>query len=203
VPLPDPKGQVTKKRRNGYTTMTRILTGTLIQSIGRFDSRNPLGVQRLTLREENFMPPLSNKAALSLLMLAMLLINGCGGGMAPTPMQAGPTASFAFIANSEAGNVSAFAIDTSGALFSVPGSPFPAGAGAEFMALDPAHGLLFVANQDANNISAFSVDTNSGLLTPVPGSPFPAGAMLTASPWIRRESSSLSAIKPTTVFPSL
>jgi 6-phosphogluconolactonase (cycloisomerase 2 family) len=58
----------------------------------------------------------------------------------------------------------------------VSGSPFTAGAGAEFMAFDSMHNLLFVSNQNANSLSAFSVNTGSGMLTAVPGSPFTTGS---------------------------
>ena len=89
-----------------------------------------------------------------------------------------PTApsSFAFVTNSGSGEVSVFAISKSGSLSLVPGSPFPAGAGAEFMAFDAVHKFLFVSNQTANTVSAFSVNASTGMLTPVPGTPFATGA---------------------------
>jgi 6-phosphogluconolactonase (cycloisomerase 2 family) len=107
-------------------------------------------------------------------LIAILLLNGCGmGGKNPLPMA---TVGFAFVTNSGAGSVSAFAMDSSGSLSLVPGSPFPAGAGAEFVALDSVHKLLFVSNQNANTVSAFSVNTGTGQLAAVPGSPFATGA---------------------------
>ena len=112
------------------------------------------------------------------LMCGLLLVNACGGvkeSMPSTPP--GPAANFAFIANSGSGDVSAFAISPSGALSPVSGSPFRAGAGAEFMGMDSVHKVLFVSNQDANTLSAFSVNTSTGILAPVPGSPFATGAM--------------------------
>ena len=111
------------------------------------------------------------------LMLALLsVLNGCSGmGKNPMMTPPGATASFAFVANSGSGNVSAFAVSTTGSLSAVAGSPFPAGAGAEFMALDSVHKFLFVSNQNANSLSAFSVNTSTGVLTPVQGSPFSTG----------------------------
>jgi 6-phosphogluconolactonase (cycloisomerase 2 family) len=107
-------------------------------------------------------------------LIAILLLNGCGMGSTNPP--AIVTAGFAFISNSGSGSVSAMAMDSSGALSLVAGSPFPAGAGAEFMAFDSVHKFLFVSNQNANTVSAFSVNTGTGQLTAVPGSPFATGA---------------------------
>jgi hypothetical protein len=47
------------------------------------------------------------------LVFALLLMNGCSGGMKPT-VAPGPAASFAFIANSGSGNVSAFTVGSNG-----------------------------------------------------------------------------------------
>ena len=107
----------------------------------------------------------------------LLIVNGCGGSMANNSMgPAGPLVSFAFVANSGSGNVSALAISSSGAISAVAGSPFGAGAGAEFVALDSMHKFLFVSNQNAGSLSAFSINTGTGVLTLVPGSPFATGA---------------------------
>jgi 6-phosphogluconolactonase len=111
----------------------------------------------------------------SLLMVTMYLLNGCGMSKSVAVSPTAPT-SFAFVTNSGSGQVSAFAVSTSGSLSLVPGSPFPAGAGAEFMAFDAVHKLLFVSNQTANTVSAFSVNASTGMLTPVPGTPFVTGA---------------------------
>src|SRR5882757_9237552 len=80
------------------------------------------------------------------LVVTFLLIGGCS--MPRSSMNSmGPTSAFVFVANSGSGTVSAFAMNTSGALMPVAGSPFPAGAGAEFMAVDSAHKFLYVSNQ--------------------------------------------------------
>ncbi|HZS28802.1 MAG TPA: beta-propeller fold lactonase family protein [Candidatus Angelobacter sp.] len=84
-------------------------------------------------------------------------------------------AGFVFVTNSGSGTVSAFAMSSTGSL-SPAGMPFPAGAGAEFMAFDPVHKLLFVSNQQANTVSAFSINTSTGALAVVAGSPFVTGA---------------------------
>lgn len=108
------------------------------------------------------------------LLAIILLFSGCSMG-SKTPPPTGP-ASFAFVTNSGSGSVSALAMDSSGSLSLVAGSPFPAGAGAEFMAFDSVHKFLFVSNQNANTVSAFSVNTGAGQLSAVPGSPFATGA---------------------------
>src|SRR5215472_2028692 len=79
--------------------------------------------------------------------IVFILLNGCGTTSSMQPGMPGSTSSFAFISNSGSGNVSAFAVSTTGGLTPVSGSPFAAGAGAEFMALDSMHKFLFVANQ--------------------------------------------------------
>ncbi len=116
-------------------------------------------------------------ALLFLFLLTVLLasLTGCGMGGTNTMMPQAATASFAFVTNSGSGTVSAFAVSSSGSLSLVPGAPFPAGPGAEFLAFDAMHKLLFVSNQAANTVSAFSVNTSTGMLTMVPGSPFAAG----------------------------
>jgi 6-phosphogluconolactonase len=108
-------------------------------------------------------------------MAAMFLLNGCGmsGNVAVSPTA---PSSFAFVTNSGSGEVSVFAVSKSGSLSLASGSPFPAGAGAEFMAFDAVHKFLFVSNQAANTVSAFSVNASTGMLTPVPGTPFNTGA---------------------------
>src|SRR6476469_8478634 len=108
------------------------------------------------------------------LLAIILLLNGCGMGSNTPPPVA--TAGLVFVSNSGSGSVSAMAMDSSGSLLLVAGSPFPAGAGAEFLAFDSVHKFLFVSNQNANTVSAFSVNTGTGQLTAVPGSPFATGA---------------------------
>ena len=104
----------------------------------------------------------------------LLLLNGCGMGRTAPSQTA--NAALAFVTNSGSGSVSVFAMAMNGSLMPVAGSPFAAGAGAEFLAFDSVHKLLFVSNQNANTVSAFSVNTMTGALTAVPGSPFATGA---------------------------
>ena len=110
-----------------------------------------------------------------LFALVFLLLNGCGM-MNTSMMSSGTAMSFAFVTNSGSGTVSVFAVSSTGMMSPVSGSPFAAGAGAEFMAFDAMHKVLFVSNQGAGNVSAFSVNTATGMLTAVSGSPFPTGS---------------------------
>ena len=96
------------------------------------------------------------------------------------------TAQFAYVVNSGSGSVSAYSIDTvSGALASLPGSPFAAGSGPISITLLTGLGsnagqntltsggnFAYVVNHDSNNVSAFTVDSVTGTLAPLPGSPF-------------------------------
>jgi 6-phosphogluconolactonase len=127
-------------------------------------------------RRSRTLPPTRLLVLFSLLALTIfLLLNGCGMVSNMTTTSAGP-ASLVFVTNSGSGMVSAFAVSMSGSLSLVSGAPFPAGAGAEFLAFDSVHKFLFVSNQGANTVSAFSVNTSTGMLAPVAGSPFATGA---------------------------
>ncbi len=105
-----------------------------------------------------------------------VLLNGCGGGgmKSAAALDPGPTASFAFVADSVSGDVAVFSVGVTGILTQM-GTPIASGAGAEFLAVDPVHNFLYVTNQNANTISAFSINTMTGALAQVPGSPFATG----------------------------
>ena len=83
-------------------------------------------------------------------------------------------AQFAYVANADSGNVSAYSISSSGAMRSVPGSPFAAGLEPFSVVVDPAGKFVYAANFSGNNISVYSISSD-GALTPIPGSPFAAG----------------------------
>ena len=110
-------------------------------------------------------------------------------GTLPAAVAVSKSGNFLYVANQLANFVSAFAINTSGALtplavpFYTDGEISPSG-----LAVTPNGGFLYVANAGANsnNISAWAIcdnvvstckDPNSpdGTLTLVTGSPFPAG----------------------------
>jgi 6-phosphogluconolactonase len=84
-----------------------------------------------------------------------------------------PTQGFLYVSNGTAGNISAFAIGTGGALTELSGSPFSLGAGATAagLAIDPKGQFLYAADSANNKIASFNVA--GGPLATV-GS-FPAG----------------------------
>lgn len=80
--------------------------------------------------------------------------------VAPNPqfMKVSPTQGFLYISNGAAGNISAFAIGTSGALTEL-GSPVSLGAGAVAagLAIDPKGQFLYAADSANNKIASFNV----------------------------------------------
>lgn len=83
--------------------------------------------------------------------------------------------------SAQTGSISAFSVDpNTGALTSVPGSPFPAGANPSSLASDPAGKYLYESNDKngatTNNLFAFTINPSTGVLTAISGSPFTSGA---------------------------
>src|ERR1041385_459110 len=80
---------------------------------------------------------------------------------APNPqfMAISPTQGFLYVSNGASGNISAFAIGTSGGLTELGGSPFSLGAGATAAGLivDPKGQFLYVADSANNGIASFNV----------------------------------------------
>jgi 6-phosphogluconolactonase (cycloisomerase 2 family) len=81
-----------------------------------------------------------------------------------------------------ANSVSAFSVDTNGALSQIAGSPFltqGTGSGGGLYSANRVivvNDFLYASNSASNTVSAFSIDPGSGYLTPVNGSPFSTGA---------------------------
>jgi 6-phosphogluconolactonase len=80
---------------------------------------------------------------------------------APSPqfLAISPTQGFLYVSNGAAGNISAFAIGTSGTLTELSGSPFSLGAGAVAagLAIDPKGQFLYAADSANNVIASFNV----------------------------------------------
>ncbi len=70
---------------------------------------------------------------------------------------------FLYTANATDASVSAFTIDSAGALHSIPGSPYPAATAPHGIGLDPATKFLYVTNQGSNNISGFAIAADGEL----------------------------------------
>jgi 6-phosphogluconolactonase (cycloisomerase 2 family) len=99
------------------------------------------------------------------------VISGSGPDSGPSMVALSPSGAFAYVPNYSnglsAGTVSAFAVDaTTGALTPV-GTAVTAGAGANFVAIDPSGKYAYVANLNGNSISQFNIDPSTGALTPM------------------------------------
>jgi 6-phosphogluconolactonase len=89
-----------------------------------------------------------------------------------------PSSKFLYITSMNDSQVAGFAINNAtGALTSVPGSPFAAGSQVSGLpAFSPNGAFLYVTNQGSTgSVSGYAIDPNTGTLTPVPGSPVAAG----------------------------
>lgn len=84
------------------------------------------------------------------------------------------TGRFAYVANRQSNNLSAYAIDSAnGALVPLAGSPFASnGTTPTALTVDPNGDFLYVANNASNNVAVFSINAVSGILTAVS---FPSG----------------------------
>jgi 6-phosphogluconolactonase (cycloisomerase 2 family) len=111
-------------------------------------------------------------------LILMLATISCA--LAATPVFAQPTFVYAND-DSDPNTVSAFRVESSGALLPVPGSPFLTGGvgnrGGLFAAnratVSSGGNLLFVSNSVSSDITVFRINRLTGRLTKVPGSPFP------------------------------
>jgi 6-phosphogluconolactonase len=88
----------------------------------------------------------------------------------PIPLRA----QFAYVANENSGNISAYSIGPNGALTPVPDSPFAAWIAPFSVAAEPTGKFAYVVNNGDENVLAYSIGPD-GALTPIPGSPFAAG----------------------------
>lgn len=88
-----------------------------------------------------------------------------------------PPARFAYVVNYSGHNVSVFSVNsTTGALTSIPGSPFATGGSYPIaVAVDPSGRFAYVANSNSYDISAFTVDAATGALATAAGSPYATG----------------------------
>ena len=106
------------------------------------------------------------------------VVNGTGtvGSANVTNVQVNCGPLFAYVANFNSNNVSAYTIDaTSGALTVVANSPFAAGTNPASVTVDPSGKFAYVANDGSNNVSAYTINAVTGALVQVTGSPFATG----------------------------
>lgn len=108
-------------------------------------------------------------ACLMLILAFLLAVFGLGqqGNAASAPKY------FAYVANSESNNISAYSINpATGALSEIKGSPFLAGNSPCSMTTHPNGKFLYVANYQSHSISAYSINPISGALTAIKGISF-------------------------------
>src|SRR5580658_1001009 len=86
------------------------------------------------------------------------------------PMGIVDNGSYVYAALSQANQIAAFSIASSGALMPVPNSPFPAGTAPTAVAF--AGNFLYAINSSDETISGYSLDPANGVLTPLSDSPF-------------------------------
>lgn len=113
-------------------------------------------------------------------------IDNFPAGTGPFAVAVHPSGRFAYVANSNANSVSAYAIDSvtnPGALIPVDADPhtagvqnFAAGSFPVSLAFDPSGKFLYVTNDAAtDNVTVLAIDAGTGALSPASGSPFSAG----------------------------
>jgi 6-phosphogluconolactonase (cycloisomerase 2 family) len=99
----------------------------------------------------------------------------------PIQLVVDPAGKFLYSANhadfSDARDISVYSIGATGALQSIPGSPFSILSNSQpyGLAIDPTGKFLFVALWNAQKVAAMKIDSNSGGLSPVAGSPYTVG----------------------------
>ncbi len=109
----------------------------------------------------------------SLLMLGAALLAavgmaacGGGGGIAKSSTPGVSGVHSAYVANTTSGSISEYAIDTSGILHEITGSPFKLSSGNPVaLAMTPNGNFLYATDPVKNQIFAMSIDANSGVLT--------------------------------------
>src|SRR6516162_9452592 len=89
-------------------------------------------------------------------------------------LTASSRAQFAYVANADSGDISAYSIDSNGNLRPVPGSPFTAGIELFSVSVDSMARFAYATDFNGNNIAAYRIGSD-GALTPISGSPFETG----------------------------
>ena len=117
-----------------------------------------------------------------------------------------PTGKQLVLSNSD--GLSVFSVnEATGALSSVPGSPFADASGAAFVTFSPTGEFLATANYGSDGLSMFSFNQASGALSPVPGSPFaahfsevvafnPDGRLLATANYLSRHATAVGHVQP-------
>jgi 6-phosphogluconolactonase (cycloisomerase 2 family) len=79
-----------------------------------------------------------------------------------------PSTRFAYVSNKLSNNISAYNINSSGALTPIAGSPFVStGSQPDSVWVGPGGKYLYVANSASSDLSIFSINTGTGVLSPL------------------------------------
>jgi 6-phosphogluconolactonase (cycloisomerase 2 family) len=91
-----------------------------------------------------------------------------GSDVTNVTVSCGLTTRFAYVANKLSNNISAYMVNSAGALTSIAGSPFVStGSQPDAVRVGPGGNFLYVANSASNDLSIFSIATGTGLLSPL------------------------------------
>lgn len=96
------------------------------------------------------------------------------GHSQPAGIALTPDGKYAYVANYNIGNLTAYSVAANGALTQLPGSPFASGGKLIGVAITPDGRFLYAADYAGDHVAGFSIGAD-GALTPLPGSPFAAG----------------------------
>ena len=100
-------------------------------------------------------------------------------GPNPTWISFRPDGMFAYVSNTNGGNagsISVYSVDSTGALTAVGTGPVPVENGPADLTIDASGTHLYVPNRGSSSISVFSIDPTLGTLTPVGSGVVQAGA---------------------------
>ena len=97
-----------------------------------------------------------------------------GANHADLGLASDPSSKYLFVTETASPGLRVLAIQTSGALTEVTGSPFQTGAGPAAVLVESSGSYVYVANKTDNTISGFILPGN-GTLTAISGSPYATG----------------------------
>ena len=103
--------------------------------------------------------------------------DAAAGSAVALTVSTGPASNFAYVSNDGDGTISAYSVDSTGALTALLSSPIsPPGANQLWeIKIDLSHKYLYVLNYGDSGVYAFAVSASDGSLNPVTGSPFQTG----------------------------
>ena len=104
-----------------------------------------------------------------------VLLSPRGTAYADNGVASDPAGQYLFVSETGTNGIRSFAVNSSGTLNELSGSPIAAGAGVGAVMVDRTGAFLYATNQAASTISAYTL-ASTGALTAVAGSPFATGS---------------------------